>query len=221
MNRPIKLCVLAILVLISILWLFLRDMYQGVILLAFSLVAMAIFDSRDLERNFYLALRKLYLCLDIDSYYEIVKRIEKNALLKSSVKNITGFLLDIGYYHQGNRTGLEERFSKIVLPKKFDYWRHVYRGLLNKDHIQLSLLRKYIDSEPEVLKGIAYERLSMMVIYGNPNSKTSDIMSVRSTLTYNLLIAEATDCLGKVETDLRLKAYYQKTVVNLKKEFTL
>lgn len=221
MSKIHKIILLMFLILTSLFWVILRDVYQGVALLIFSLLAIWTIERRELDRNFYLALRKLYLCTDIEGFYEIVKRIENSALIKSSVLSIEILLKCIGQYHIGNRIDLLEKINRIKVPKRFVFWRYVYISLLDKGQISLSVLNASIKAVPAVCHKIATQRLILMKLFIEGHSDINEVITVRNHLTYNLLIAEATLYLAKFESNPRLINYYLKSVDNLKKEFVI
>ena len=190
-------------------------------LIVFSVFALWTIDRRELDRNFYLALRKLYLCTDIEGFNEIIHRIEKSTWIKSSILSITTLLQHIGAYHVGHRMDLLEQLNQIRVPKKFTFWRYVYIGLLDEKQMNLSVLNRSFYAVPAVCREIATQRLALMRLFIEGHIDINDVINVRDHLSYNLLIAEATHYLSKFETDPRLLNYYQKSVDNLKKDFVI
>lgn len=219
LNKKIILTLL--LLLTSLLWMIFRDVYQGTVLLVFSILAMVTIEKRELDRNFYLALRKLYLCTDIDGFNEVLIRIQNNSLLRQNAHRVTAFLRCVGQYHLGNRTGLVEKIQTLKMRKNYIFWQYVYLSLLDQQYYKLSVLEKAIKTVPVVSLELASQRLRVMQLLMQGHKNVEDVIRIREQLTYNLLVAELTLYLSALETHPRIKAYYLKSATNLRKDFIL
>ncbi len=221
MSKITKIILLSVLILTSLVWAINRDMFQGLVLIIFSLLAFTTLERRAIDRNFYLALRKLYLCTDIEGFNEVLQRIEAHAMISQSVENIIQLLQCMGRYHLGDRIGLLGEIQRVKVPKRFLFWRYVYMNLLDKNHIQMARLNTTFKSVPAVLLEIASQRLKLMQLFSEEPTEVNDVITVRDHLTYNLLIAEATYYLSMIETHPNIKSYYLKSANNLIKEFVI
>lgn len=221
MSKITKIILLSVLMLTSMVWAINRDMFQGLVLIIFSLLAFTTLERRAIDRNFYLALRKLYLCTDIEGFNEILHRIEAHAMISRSVRSILELLQCMDRYHLGDRIGLLGVIQRVKVPKRFVFWQYVYMNLLDKNQIQMIRLNTSIKNVPTVVRDIASQRLKLMKIYSEEHTEVDDVIAARDQLTYNLLIAEASYHLSMVESNPNLKSYYLKSANNLIKDFVI
>lgn len=221
MNRYTKIAYFSILALISLSQFVKGNYMLAAILFIITCVAMPLYEKREAKRQFYRALRKLYVCVDLDAFIKERERLVKHALFKSAIKIPLRLLTIIEVYYNGNRESLVDELLRLNKNVDYQFWIDCYLGLCEATRIDSTMLRQHIDQVPSYYREIAAQRIEVLELkrklYDDNEADTSEIDALREHVTFNLLVAELTQCLMMRAQNERVRNYYEKAVLNLSK----
>lgn len=225
MNRYSKIAYFSILALISLSQ-FLQGNYMLATLLTFITgVAIPFYERREAKRQFYLALRKLYVCVDLDAFIKERERLVMHALYKSACKTPLKLLTIIEAYYNGNRESLVSELLQLPQNTDYQFWIDCYIGLCEAERIEPTVLRQHLNRVPRYYREIALQRIDVLELkcklHDDKEGDTSEIEALREHVTFNLFVAELTHLLMVRAQNERIRNYYQKAVLNLSKGLTL
>jgi len=221
MNRYTKITYFILLALISVV-----QLLQGNYLLAFVLaiitgIALPLFEKREAKRQFYRAIKKLYVCVDLDAFIIEREHLVKHALIKSVVATPLNLLNSIEGYYNGQRETVARALSSMPPNVDYQFWIDSYIGLCDASQIEPIKLGSHLDKVPRYYLEIAVQRLDVLTLlrklHKDGASNTSEIEALRERVTFNLLIAELTQCLMVRAQNERIRKYYEQAVLNLSK----
>lgn len=225
MNRYAKIAYFSILALISLSQFVKGNYMLAAVLSIVTCVAMPLYEKREAKRQFYRALRKLYVCVDLDAFIKERERLVKHVLFNSAVKTPLRLLTIIEAYYNGNRESLVGDLLHLNKNVDYQFWIDCYLGLCDATRIDSSMLRQHIDRVPSYYREIAAQRIEVLELkrklYDDKEADTSEIDALRERVTFNLLVAELTQCLMMRAQNERIRNYYEKAVLNLSKGLTL
>lgn len=225
MNRYTRIAYFSILALISLIQ-FLQGNYMLAMLLTLITgIAIPLYERREAKRQFYRALRKLYVCVDLDAFIKERERLVDYALLKSAVKAPFRLLTIMEAYYNGNRESIVDDLLRMPKNADYQFWIDCYIGLCETTRIEPTVLRKDLDKVPRYYREIAVQRIEVLVLkrrlYDDSETGTNEIEALREHVTFNLLVAELTQFLMVRAQNERIQNYYKKAVMNLSKGISL
>ncbi len=225
MNLYTKIAYFSVLALISISQFFKGNYMLAAVLTIITCVAIPLYEKREAKRQFYRALRKLYVCVDLDAFIKERERLVNHALFKSAIKTPLKLLTIIEAYYNGNRESLIGDLMHLDQETDYQFWIDSYLGLCEAKRIEPTVLRQHIDKVPSYYHEIAVQRIEVLELkrklYDDTEAGTSEIDALREYVTFNLLVAELTQCLMMRAQNERIRNYYEKAVLNLSKGLTI
>lgn len=240
MNRITKLVYFSILFIVAIVQLVIGNSILGLGLIVLLVFAVQWFEKREARRQFYRALRKLYVCVDSHAYGVEVEKLKRNRLIKKYSANSLQLLEAISLYYNGRRIEAKVLLLQLEDNHNFDFWKHCYLILIQLnlyfDSYQDSSIKVERPSEvqplfvkienevkrvPYFFKEIAKQRLDVLELMLRDDLNTDEIERLRDLVNYNLLMAELTKLMVIHASDERIRKYYQNGVINLSKGLTI
>ena len=85
MNRLTKIIYFGILAIIAVVQLLEGNFLLAALLIGLIGLALPLYEKREAKRQFYRALRKLYVCVDLVAFKKEVENLEKHALIKGAI----------------------------------------------------------------------------------------------------------------------------------------
>lgn len=242
MNRITKVVYFSILFIVAIGQLVIGNSFLGLGLIVLLVLAVQWFEKREARRQFYRALRKLYVCVDSHAYGVEIEKLKRNRLIKKYSANSLQLLEAILFYYVGRRDEAKTLLLQIEDNHDFDFWKHCYLLLiqLNRDFDSYQDQRSGIEVEstsevkplfakivnevkqvPSFFSEIAEQRLAVLELMLKDNLEIDEIEHMRDSVNYNLLMAELTKIMVIHASNEHIKKYYQKGVINLSKGLTI
>lgn len=225
MNLYTKIAYFSFLALISMSQFFKGNYMLAAVLMLITCVAIPLFEKREAKRQFYRALRKLYVCVDLDSFIKERESLVKHTLFNRAIKTPLSLLTIIEAYYHGDRESLVGALLRLNKNVDYQFWIDSYLGLCDVTRIDSTTLRQHIAHVPSYYREIALQRIEVLELkrklHDDNEADTSEIDALRERVTVNLLVAELTQCLMLRAQNERIRNYYEKAVLNLSKGLTL
>jgi hypothetical protein len=225
MNLYTKIAYFSLLAMISLSQFIKGNYTLAAVLLIITCVAMPLYEKREAKRQFYRALRKLYVCVDLDAFIKERERLVKHALFKSVIKTPLSLLKIIEAYYHGDRESLVGDLLRLNKNVDYQFWIDSYLGLCDVTRIDSTTLMHHIAHVPSYYREIAVQRIEVLELkrklHDDNEADTSEIDALRERVTFNLLVAELTQYLMMHAQNERIRNYYEKAVLNLSKGLML
>lgn len=225
MNRYTKIAYFSILALISIVQFFQGNPLLAALLAIITGIAIPLYEKREAKRQFYRAMKKLYVCVDLDAFVKERELLVKHALIKGAISTPLRLLMIIEAYYNGQRDSLINALASMPQKTAYQFWIDSYIGLCDVSRIDPLQLGSPLDKVPRYYREMANQRLNVLVLMRKLSDQndavTSEIEALRERVTFNLLIAELTQCLMMRAQNARIRSYYEKAVLNLSKGLSL
>ena len=225
MNRYTKITYFIFLALISVVQLLQGNYLLALVLAIITGIALPLFEKREAKRQFYRAIRKLYVCVDLDAFIIERENLVKYALIKSAVATPLNLLTGIEGYYNGQRETVARALSSMPPNVDYQFWIDSYIGLCDASQIEEVQLGSHLDKVPRYYREIAVQRLEVLTLlrklYKEGASNTSEIEALRERVTFNLLVAELTQCLMVRAQNERIRKYYEQAVLNICKGLSI
>ena len=220
MNRLTKWLYFSLLLAVALLQVFIGKVWLGLLLIALTVVGLWFFEKRELKRSFYRALRKLYVCADLDGFHQAAERMLKNALFRGWTVEANRLYKGISLYFEGDLDGARSELEQVHADDDFAYWQYLYLKKCDP-HMPMPDLEVFERQVPSYFKEIADQSLSVYrAIYVDAlEVKALDVF--RETIDYNLLMAEVLNVMSEKATSPRMAQYYEKASSNLSKQLKL
>lgn len=238
MKRITKIIYFSLLFIIALIQLILGNTLLSICLFGLLAVAIQWFEKREARRQFYRALRKLYVCVDMRAYETEIEKLKKNRLIKRYSEANLLLLEAIALYYNGKRSEAKKILTSLDLKKDMSFWKYCYLLLiqLNYNSVDVSqmdtdkieksmsfynLALNDVKRVPLFFKEIAIQRIMVFDLMIKSNLELDEIEQLRDLVKYNLFIAELTNLMALYSKEERLKVYYEKGVINLSKGLTI
>lgn len=236
MNRITKVVYFGILFIVAIGQLVVGNPMLGLGLILLLGFAILWFEKREARRQFYRALRKLYICVDGHAYDSEMEKLKRDRLIKKYSATSLQLLEAISLYYHDRRDEAKKLLSEIEAVKDFAFWKQCYLLLIQLNHdldmgkkMERSpeLLSLYADicngvnQVPSFFREISKQRLAVLELMLKEDLEIVEIERMRDMVNCNLLMAELTKLMMIHASDERVRKYYQKGFVNLSKGLTL
>ena len=180
-----------------------------------------IFEKREASRQFYRAISKLLICVDYEAFCFEGEKVRSRAMFPFLVKEQYRLIRIIALYHKSD---LEMgTYAGVVHEKSLQFWSVSYNALVNAQRFNgesLKALERLRRKLPRYMKALAAERyaaFTLDLIDAADAAQMEEAQLIRSSLSAQLLLAEATDWLGNHTNDAKRAISYKKTAVNLSK----
>ncbi len=206
MKKYTKIVVIAVLMILLLLKINQLTGVQITILILFLIIALYLFEKREVKRGFQSGIRRLYICVDFDGVNRAIFDLKRNALFSIMTKEAALTLEKlIAFYSEGKR--LEH---SAVKDKYYRFWADQVDFLAGMTE-SLSIPQEL----NKLLSELDRERISVSRCYEKNHIEESE--KLRSEVSSSLLIAELSLLCSHVATEERLKQYYNKVAQNLSK----
>jgi len=221
MNRYSKIVYFSILALIAIVQLIQGNQLLAMLLFVLTCFALPLYEKREVKRQFYRALKKLYVCVDLDAFIKEREKLVKHALFKRAILTPLSVLMSIEAYYRGQRDTVSFDLSRIPYNKTYQFWIDSYIGLSDASQLVSLEIGRQLNSVPRYYREIAVQRIEVLLLMQKLSAgklvDTIEIEALRERLTANLLIAELTKCLSDHSEVERIQKYYKQAAINLSK----
>lgn len=220
MNRLTKWIYFGLLMVGALLQILIGKLWLGLLLIALTVVGLWFFEKRELKRSFYRALRKLYVCADLDGYQLTAEKMMKNALFKGRALEAYQLYKGISLYFEGDLDSARSELECVNADDDFAYWKYLY---LKKcvPNLPMPDLESYAYQVPRYFKEISDQSLSVYRAIYVDGLDVKDLDVFRETIDYNLLMAEVLKVMSEKATSPRMVHYYEKASSNLSKKLKL
>ena len=220
MKRSTKWIYFVTLILLSLRHMILNSIVTGAILILFSIIALVIVERREKKRQFYTALRYLYVCTDKESFDKEMVRYQKSRLIRHY--DLQFELLSIfKAYYQGERSDLITKLNALDVQKDLLFWKLCYLCLLGEAHLDYRRIEPLIRDVPVFFRGIAEDRALVIRVMINEETTLEVADTLREQVNGNLLVAELTQYMCNLTENERLKQYYHQGMMNLSKDLVI
>ncbi len=221
MNRLTKIVYFGVLVLISVVQLTQANYILAAILFVLTGFALPTYEKREAKRRFYRAIRKLYVCVDLNAFIKEREYLVEQALYKGAISTPLRLLTNIEAYYNGQRESVAIDLLSMPYDATYQYWIDCYISLCDVSHISQMKISSKFDQVPRYYREIASQRFEVLLLmqklhYGSAVD-TTEIEALRECVTSNLLVAELTQCLRENTQNARIQNYYEKAALNLSK----
>lgn len=220
MNRLTKFIYFGLLSAIALLQIYIGGFLLGLGLLLLATFGMWVFEKRELKRLFYRALRKLYVCADLDGFSSGMLLLKKNAIFKRESDIPLKILEGIQAYYTENREEALRVFTSVDTHRDYAFWQWLYLGFL-KSESDVQKANMYLEAIPSSFRQIAKQQLDVYrAIYVN-NDAVEQLDALREHIEYNLLLAQLLKAMSEKSANSKLSDYYKKASENLGKKLVL
>ncbi len=221
MNRLTKVIYFGVLAIVSAIQLLQGNTLLSAILFGLTCLALPFYEKREAKRHFYRALRKLYVCVDLDAFIKEREKLVTHALIKGSILKPLRVLTAIEAYYNGQRDSVVQDLASMPKIAAYQFWIDCYIGMCDTSRISQLQMGEHLKSVPRYYREIAVQRFEVLVLLdklhvGNAVD-TREIEALRERVTVNLLIAELTKCLSDHTQNERIRKYYEQAAINLSK----
>lgn len=188
--------------------------FKGIILFGVTVFGSYTIDIRQLRRYTSVILNKLYICLDIKAYDQMVEELKK-ALFFSPLRQQTVLFFSLmkDAYNEDQNLDLWQHLNHWYVPA---IWR-IYSKVFLED------LRPYARTQKTIRK---YEQDYLMVIIlvrqiakSPAETQKESLLDLRGKTENNLQFAWINLLISRIETDPNKSAYYQRIATNIAPDF--
>ena len=220
MNRLTKWIYFGLLLAGALLQILIGKLWLGLLLIILTVMGLWVFEKRELKRSFYRALRKLYVCADIDGFHQAAERMLKNALFRGWTVEANRLYKGISMYFEGDLKGARSELKRLNADDDYAYWQYLYLKKCDSD-MSMPNLESYAHQVPRYFKEIADQSLSVYRAIYVDQLNVEELDVFRETIDYNLLMAEVLKVMSKKAVSPRMVEYYEKASSNLSKKLKL
>ena len=221
MNRLTKIVYFGILILISVVQLAQGNYILAAILFVLTGFALPTYEKREAKRRFYRAIRKLYVCVDLNAFIKEREYLVEQALFKGAISTPLRLLTNIEAYYNGQRESVAIDLSSMPFDATYQYWIDCYISLCDVSHVARMRISSQFNQVPRYYREIASQRFEVLLLMQKLQEgcavDTNEIEALRERVTPNLLVAELTQCLGNNTQNARIQKYYEQAALNLSK----
>ena len=220
MNRLTKWLYFGLLLAGALTQILIGELWLGFLLTALTVAGLYFFERRELKRSFYRALRKLYVCADLDGYQLTAEKMMKNALFKGWALEAYQLYKGISLYFEGDLDRARSELECVNADDDLAYWKYLY---LKKcvPNMAMPDLESYAHQVPRYFKEISDQSLSVYRAIYIDRLAVKELDVFRETIDYNLLMAEVLKVMSEKATSPRMIQYYEKASLNLSKKLKL
>ena len=220
MNRLTKWIYFGLLLAGALLQILIGKLWLGLLLIILTVMGLWVFEKRELKRSFYRALRKLYVCADIDGFHQAAERMLKNALFRGWTVEANRLYKGISMYFEGDLKGARSELKRLNADDDYAYWQYLYLKKCDP-HMPMPDLEVFERQVPRYFKEIADQSLSVYRAIHVDQLNVKELDVFRETINYNLLMAEVLKVMSEKAASPRMVEYYEKASSNLSKKLKL
>ncbi|GAU77558.1 hypothetical protein [Fusibacter sp. 3D3] len=187
---------------------------KGLVLLGVVLCGSYIVDIRQTNRYTGMILNKLYICLDINAYDQMVETLKKTLVFPVlREQTVLFFSLMKKAYDEDQALASWRCLNRWYVPSEWRVYSKVFLRTLDHDE----WIRKRIHKQDQAyLSTIIAVR---QIISGPVEKQKESLLDLRQRTENNLQFAWINLLISRLEVDSKKKAYYQRIATNIAPDF--